>query len=595
MPSRIEDYALLSDQRTAALVAKNGSVDWLCLPRFDSGSVFAALLGTEDDGRWLLRPADDNAHVTARRYRESTFIVETTWRTATGEAKVTEFMPVGDKKASIVRRIEGLSGTVTMTQEIEFRFNYGKELPWVRREKYPDGTALLAIAGPNAVVLRGDKIPKAVDHKHRQNFDVRQGEQVDLELTWFPSHRNVPPFIDVDEALKTTADYWRGWANSCSGTRVYPEAVERSLLVLRALTHEATGGIVAAPTTSLPESFGGERNWDYRYCWLRDAALTLEAMMLHGHAAEASEWRNWLLRAVAGDPDDLQIMYGVAGERELPEKTLDYLPGYENSRPVRIGNGAVDQYQADVVGEVMVALDKMRQIGVTEDHFSWPLQRALLWFAEKNFDRKDTGIWEMRGEEKYFTHSRVMMWAAFDRGVRAVREYGLEGPVERWEELRDRLRAEVMEHGWNAEINSFTQSYGSTEVDASLLVLPQVGFVEYDDDHMLGTVARLERDLLDSQGLILRYRTEAGLDGLEPGEHPFLVCCFWLVEQYARSGRVTDAQELMDRLLGYSSELGLLSEEYDAESNRMAGNYPQAFSHLGLVRAADALAQTGAR
>ncbi|HEX2247133.1 MAG TPA: glycoside hydrolase family 15 protein, partial [Arthrobacter sp.] len=340
---------------------------------------------------------------------------------------------------------------------------------------------------------------------------------------------------------------------------------------------------------SLPEYFGGERNWDYRYVWLRDAALTLESMMTHGYEKEALEWRNWLLRAVAGDPEDLQIIYGLAGERHLAERELDQFPGYANSRPVRIGNGAVGQYQADVIGEVMVVLEKLRNMGGQEDHFSWPLQKALLHYIEKHFDNKDHGIWEMRGEQKYFTHSRVMMWAAFDRGVRAVRDHGLDGEAEHWGELRDELREEIMEHGFNMEINSFVQTYGSTEVDASLLVIPQVGFVKYDDDLMLGTVARLEQELVDEAGLIKRYRTETGMDGLEPGEHPFMACSFWLVEQYARSGRIEDARELMDQLVGYANELGLMAEEYDPVNNRMAGNYPQAFSHLALIRAADAI------
>jgi GH15 family glucan-1,4-alpha-glucosidase len=634
MASPLEDYALLSDLHTGALVSRTGSLDWLCFPRFDSQSVFASLLGNANHGRWLLAPADapvwaaedqadteprpphndggslaaaapvlggdvsqaegstqrrGDAVVIDRRYTDSTFVLRTHWKTDTGEALVTEFMPVGDRRASLVRRVEGLSGSVTMRQEVRVRFGYGTVVPWVSRVEDHDGEAIVGIAGPEAMVLRGDVLPKAAHRRHDGEFTVKAGEKVDLEIAWFPSHRRVPAAIDVDEALAETTNYWTRWSESCLRQGKYEEIVKRSLLVLRALTHESTGGIVAAPTTSLPEAFGGERNWDYRFCWLRDAALTLEAMLTHGFQQEALHWRNWLLRAVAGDPEDLQIMYGVAGERFLPERTLTHFPGYADSYPVRIGNGAVRQYQGDVVGEVMVALEKLRNRGGHEDHFSWPLQRNMLHFVENNLDRKDHGIWEMRGEKKHFTHSRVMMWAAMDRGVRAVRDHGLDGPVERWEKLRDQLRAEIMEHGFNKEINSFTQTYEGTEVDASLLVLPQVGFVDYRDECMLGTVARLERDLLDENGLLLRYRTESGLDGLEPGEHPFLACSFWLAEQYAHTGRMADAEKLMDQLVGYANELGLLSEEYDTVNQRMVGNFPQAFSHLALVRAADAL------
>ncbi|MCW1250615.1 glycoside hydrolase family 15 protein [Acaricomes phytoseiuli] len=590
MSTPIKDYALLSDMHTGPLVSRGGSIDWLCFPRYDSPSIFAALLGTEEHGRWLLVPDHDEAEVVQRRYLPGSFVLETLWRTPEGEVAVTEFMPLGDRRASIVRRIEGRSGTVPMRQELTMRFDYARALPWVYRSEDTQGhEVLLAIAGPAAVALRGPELPESVDHRHIGKISVSAGEKADFELVWFPSHRPVPGGIDIDASLQVTLDFWQTWADECQQGGLYHDQVQRSLLVLRALTHEDTGGIVAAATTSLPEEFGGSRNWDYRYCWLRDAALTLEAMLTHGYAQEALTWRNWLLRAVAGDPEDLQIMYGLGGERELTEQILEYLPGYEDSRPVRIGNGAVEQYQADVVGEVMVALDKLRQRGVAEDQFSWSLQRALLGFAERHFDDKDQGVLEMRSEPKYFTHSRVMMWAAFDRGIKAIREYGLEGPEERWIELRDRLYDEVMEHGYNEEIESFTQTYGGATTDASLLVLPHVGFLSYDDPKMLSTVARMEDELLDSAGLLLRYRTEEGVDGLEPGEHPFLACSFWLVEQYAYSQRVDEARELMQKLINLGNELGLFSEEYDTEERRMAGNFPQAFSHLALVRAADAL------
>lgn len=595
MASRIEDYGFISDLHTGALVSRGGSIDWLCMPRFDSESIFAALVGTKNHGRWLLAPVSDGEEssvprVAARRYRDSTFILETHWETGSGEALVTDFMPIGGRSTSVVRRIQGLGGRVRMRQEIKLRFGYGKVIPWVRRIYDDDGEGILAIAGPLAVILRADVLPQAgPDFSHEGELTVEAGEILDFELSAFASHQVPPPAIDVARSLEETGTFWTRWSSNFVREGAYDKAVERSLLVLRALTNEKTGGIVAAPTTSLPEQFGGSRNWDYRYCWLRDAALTLEVMIAHGFHREALLWRNWLLRAVAGEPQDLQIMYGLSGERDLPEQVLPHLPGYQDSAPVRVGNGAVKQYQADVVGEVMVAFDKLRSSGGHEDRFSWPLQRNMLHFVENSMRRQDHGIWEMRGEQKDFTHSRVMMWAALDCGVRAVRQHGLEGPAERWEVLRAGLRSEILEHGFNSDINSFTQVYGGVEVDASLLILPQVGFVHYDDPRMLGTVARLERDLLDPGGLLLRYRTEACADGLEPGENPFLACSFWLVEQYASTGRVSDAEKLMDQLLGYANDLGLLSEEYDTAGQRMAGNFPQALSHLALVRAATAL------
>lgn len=591
MGAPIEDYALLSDLHTGPLVSRTGSVDWLCFPRFDSPSVFSGVLGRNEHGRWLLAPNDPEAVVIGRRYIDSTFVLQTTWQTATGQVVVTDFMPVGVDASSLLRRITPLSGTVQMRQELIIRPGYAQVRPWVSRvqDAGTGATVLLAMAGPDAFALRGNKLPLAYPHGHEGIFEVSVDETLDFELAWFPSYRPLPPATNVDLALEEAVAYWTQWGSHCRDDGNYGSAVKRSLLVLRALTHHETGGIVAAPTTSLPEDFGGARNWDYRFCWLRDAALTLEAMLTHGYATEALQWRNWLLRALAGDPEDLQIMYGVGGERELPERELPNLPGYENSKPVRIGNEAASQFQADVVGEVMVALERLRLAGGKEDHFSWALQLALLGYVEKHFDDKDFGLWEMRGEPQYFTHSRVMMWAAFDCGIRAVRQHGLSGDVERWEHLREQLRTEIMDKGFDPHLSSFTQTYGGAQTDASLLVLPQVGFVAYDDEHMLGTVSRLEEELLTDGKLLLRYRTEAGLDGLEPGEHPFLACSFWLVEQYARSGRWIDAESLMNRLTGFANELGLLSEEYDAAEKRMAGNYPQAFSHLALVRAADAM------
>jgi GH15 family glucan-1,4-alpha-glucosidase len=420
-------------------------------------------------------------------------------------------------------------------------------------------------------------------------FSLSAGDVLDWDLTWFPSYDALPVPTDPDQALAEAVQFWLDWSSRISVHSEHHPIVRRSLLVLRALTHRQTGGIVAAPTASLPESFGGCRNWDYRYTWLRDAALTIEVLLAHGLTEGATLWRNWLLRAVAGDADSIQIMYGLAGERDLRESVLDHLPGYEGSRPVRIGNGAAEQYQADVVGEVMIALAALRRAGVEDDEYSWGLQKNLLRYCEANFDRQDHGIWEMRGDPHYFTHGRGMMWAAFDQGVRAVEEYGLDGPVQHWRGLRDRLRKELDEHGFDEELNSFTQTYDNHEVDASLLQLPHTGFLSYEDPRMLGTVARIERNLQDDTGLLHRYRTETGIDGLEGDEYPFLICTFWLVEQYARSGRQEDAGRLMDQLVGYANELGLLSEEYDPKSGRLAGNFPQAFSHLGLIRAADAL------
>ncbi|MBO0983859.1 glycoside hydrolase family 15 protein [Rathayibacter sp. SD072] len=587
MVSPIEDYAVLSDCRTAALVSRDGGIDWLCLPRFDSPSVFGALLGGDDQGRWSLRPTDAGARV-ERRYLGDTLALVTRWTTSTGVVEVTDVMPLRDDRAELVRRVRGVSGTVRMRQELRLRFDYARVVPWVRQEGTDEAPLLVAVAGPDAVVVRGMRLT-ATDHVHSAEFDVAEGSSIDLSMAWFPSHHRWPKALDVDRALESTLAWWSEWAGTIRYDGPYRDAVVRSLLTLRALTDDETGGIVAAATTSLPEEFGGSRNWDYRYVWLRDASLTLQALLAHGFEQEAQKWRAWLLRAVAGDPADVQIMYGIAGERDLSERTMPSLPGYDGASPVRIGNGAVDQYQADVIGEVMVALHEARTAGVDETRFSWPLQRALLGFVEQNWRRPDNGIWEIRGEPRHFTHSRVMIWAALDRGVRGVRENGLPGPVETWEALRDEVRAEIDAQGYDAERGHFVQSYGSTEVDASLLVLPMVGYLDADDPRMTGTVAEMERTLLHD-GLLHRYRTESSVDGLPGGEHPFLACSFWLVHQYASSGRLDDARALMDRLVGLANDVGLLAEEYDVENHRHAGNTPQALSHLALVQAADAIA-----
>jgi len=588
MASRIEDYAIIGDCHTAALIGRDGSIDWLCLPRFDSPSLFGALLGTEDHGQWRLAPLASDGTST-RAYLEDTFVLVTRWVTDGGEVEVTDLMPHGDSRADVVRRVRGIRGSVTMHVDLRIRFDYADALPWIRQTPEFQDHALVGIAGPDAVIVRGPKLT-ASDHVHTADFEVAEGETVDLVMTWFRSHESPPDPCPVDDHLEATVAWWRQWASAATtSSTVYADAVRRSLLVLRALTHEQTGGIVAAATTSLPEEFGGRRNWDYRYVWLRDAALALDVLLAHGYTTEADDWRRWLLRAIAGDPADVQIMYGLAGERRLAERELTTLPGYEGSAPVRVGNAAYTQFQGDVFGEVMIALEAARAAGVEETEFSWPLQRALMSYIEEHWHRADNGIWEIRGPRRHFTHSRVMVWAAFDRAIRAVREYGMDGPIERWEGIREEIAAEIEREGFDSVRGTYVQYFGGSAVDASLLQLAQVGYLSYDDPRMLGTVRAIEEDLLHD-GLLLRYRTESGVDGLPEGENPFLACSFWLVEQYARSGRLSDARELMDRLVGFANDLGLMSEEYDVAGARQAGNTPQALTHLTLVRAADAIA-----
>lgn len=592
MAARIEDYALLSNCRTAALVSREGSVDWLCLPRLDSRSVFGAMLGDEAHGRWELRPADPGAECT-RRYDGDTFVLITRWDTGDAVAEVHDFMPIGldpdvaIRRTDVVRRIVGVQGEMDFVQQVSIRFDYARGMPWVRQTGTTDEPCLVAMGGPDAVALRGARLT-AVDHQHRGELTVSAGEVRDLQLTWFPSHRDVPPALDIDGEVERTKDWWQEWADRISHDGPRRGDVVRSLLMLRALTNHETGGIAAAATMALPEEIGGVRNWDYRYVWLRDAALTLEALLDHGFLSVADRWREWLLRAVAGDPADLQIMYGLAGERDLLERVLPHFPGYEQSSPVRLGNGAAAQYQADVVGEVLVTLSAARAAGLDESEFSWPLERQLVRFASQQIERPDQGLWEIRGDPHHFTHSRVMMWAAFDRAVRAVEDFGLDGPVERWRGLRDRMRDEIDAKG--VADGHFVQYYGTTEVDASLLLLPQVGYCPPDDPRMLATVERIERTLM-ADGLVRRYRTGTGVDGLAGSEGSFLACSFWLVEQYAVTGRHEEAHALMDRLCGLTNDVGMLSEEYDTIAGRQLGNTPQAFSHLALVRAADAMAR----
>jgi Glucoamylase and related glycosyl hydrolases len=586
MPLAIEDYALISDSFTAALVGRDGSIDWMCMPRYDSPSIFGALLGSPEHGRWLLTPADPHAR-NQRRYDGDSFILIHHWVTETGEVEVIDFMPHGDHRADLVRRVRGVRGAVEMRQELRMRFAYGGTIPWVRQLAHEEHPALLAVAGPDAIVMRGPALHPD-DHVHKGSFTVTEGQLVDITLTWFPSHRQPPDPIDAAERLEHTRDWWAEWASNCSHHGPYYDEVVRSMLVLRAMTHEETGGIVAAATTSLPEQFGGSRNWDYRYVWLRDASLTLTVLLAHGYREEARHWRDWLLRAVAGDPADVQIMYGLAGERDLPEKELKTLPGYRGAAPVRLGNSAAEQFQADVIGEVMIALHQARVAGIRETADTWAVQRALMGHLEQTWRGPDQGIWEIRGEPREFTHSHALVWAAFDRAVHAVEDFGLHGPAERWRAERDEVRRQVETKGVDPARGCFTQYFGGTGMDAALLQLSQVGFCDADDPRMLATVAEIEKELLHD-GLLLRYLTEDGVDGLPAGEYPFLACSFWLVEQYAASGRVADARALMDRLVGLANDVGMLSEEYDTAGKRQAGNTPQALSHLALVRAADAI------
>ena len=581
------DYALLADRRTAALVSRQGSLDWLCLPRFDSEAVFAALLGDEDNGHWRLAPVD--GEVLSRQYLPDTFVLVTRWRTPTGEAEVTEFMPQGEERADVIRHVACVAGQVRIRHELVMRFRYGASKPWVRRVQAHGEEVLTAVSGPHAVAVHGPLLRPDGD-RHIGDFPLTAGQDLCWSVTGFRSWEQPPPARRTWAEFDSAITEWRRWAEDIIAPE-HPEPIRRSLLVLRALTHQETGGIVAAPTTSLPELFGGSRNWDYRYCWVRDSAMTIEAMLAHGVADRT--WREWLLRAIAGDYDDPRIMYGIGGERVEDEKILDHLSGYEHSRPVRIGNGANGQHQVDVIGEAYLALEKLREAGVAEDSFSWSLQRAGLRWMAGRLQEKDHGIWEMRGARRYFTHGRVMLWSAFDCCIRAVERHGFDGDIEQWKVIRAQLREEIETHGYNAHRGTFTQAYDNDEVDASLLVLPDTGFVAADDPRMLATVARIEDELVDAHGLVARYRTEAGVDGLEGGEYPFLICSFWLVVQYARTGRVAEAEALFHQLLGYGGELGLLAEEYDPATGRLAGNYPQAFSHLGLLQAAVALREAG--
>ena len=584
MAERIEDYALVGDLQTAALIGREGSVDWLCFPRFDSGSCFGSLLGTHDHGHWSMAPVGGGP-ATARRYRDNSLILESEWQTSTGRVRVIDFMPPRGHSPDIVRIVEGLEGTVQMTTELVIRFDYGSVTPWVLR--LDEGT-LVAIGGPDGLALRTPVDLEPEGMTHVATFSVHAGERVPFVLTWFPSHhRRPPPPVDAERALEQTEAYWRKWFESCTYKGDYREAVHVSLAVLKGLTYDPTGGIVAAPTTSLPELIGGVRNWDYRYTWLRDATFTLFAMMNAGFTAEARAWRNWLLRAVAGDPANAQILYGVAGERRIDERELDWLPGYAGSLPVRIGNAAHEQFQLDVYGEVMDALHQARIEGLPADDHAWSLQQAVMEFLEGAWERPDEGIWEVRGPRRHFTHSKVLAWVAFDRAVDTVERYDLPGPVDRWRRIRDELHREVCREAFNAELNSFTQAYGSNDLDASTLLIPLVGFLPGNDPRVLGTIDAIQRDLT-RDGFVERYRPQAhnDVDGLPGGEGVFLPCSFWLVDALLIAERDDEARALFEQLLSIRNDLGLLSEEYDPLEKRLLGNFPQAFTHVGLVNSA---------
>jgi GH15 family glucan-1,4-alpha-glucosidase len=575
---RIEDYGLLGDCRSSALVSRAGSIDWLCVPRFDSPACFAALVGGRDNGFWSLAPSVD--HESERSYVPDTMVLTTTHRAATGAVEVTDALIPVDSTHRLVRVVRGRAGTVRMRMELCIRFDYGSIIPWVRR----DGEAIRAIAGPDALVLRSPVEVHGADLSTVADFEITDGDVTWFDLAWHPSHQPPPDPMDVPAALDKTVRWWQRWAERLHYDGRYRDEVRSSLLVLKALTYEPTGAIVAAPTTSLPEWIGGSRNWDYRYCWLRDATFTLLAMLEAGCTDEAERWRDWLIRAIAGDPGQLQIMYGVAGERRLPEIELDWLDGFEGSQPVRVGNGAYDQLQIDIVGEVMDVLHNARAGGLEPDPVAWDIQKHMLSWLEENWRQPDEGIWEVRGERAHFTYSKVMAWVAFDRGVEAVETHHLDGPATRWATIRDQIHAEVCDRAVD-ESGAFTQSYGSRARDASTLIIPLVGFLPPDDPRVVATIEAIQRDLT-IDGLVQRYRIDDSEDGVDGEEGTFLLCSFWLVDALAILGRHDEATQLYERLLTLRNDVGLLAEEYDPRSNRQLGNFPQAFSHVGLAGSA---------
>jgi GH15 family glucan-1,4-alpha-glucosidase len=580
MCSRIEDYALIGDLETCALIARDGSIDWLCLPRFDSGACFAALLGTPEHGRWLLAPAGD-IRAAHRRYRPGTLVLETTFETPDGSVLLTDFMPVRTEHPVLVRQVRGLRGQVPMRLELIIRLDYGSIVPWVQRAAH----GIRAVAGPDALLLETEVKLHGKNLTTAAEFTVSEGQEIPFVLRWHRSYEKPQAGVDPAQALQATDRWWRDWSGRCDYQGPWREQVLRSLITLKALTYAPTGGIVAAATTSLPEQLGGVRNWDYRICWLRDATFTLMALLGAGFKEEARAWRQWLLRAVAGQPSELQIMYSLDGSRRLSEWQVRWLPGYEGARPVRVGNAASEQFQLDVYGEVIDSMYQARRHGLEEEKADWQLERVALDFLEPAWQKPDDGIWEVRGPRRHFTHSKVMAWVAFDRAVKAVEQFGLDGPVERWRQARAAVHEQVCREGYSPKLGSFVQSYGSEDLDASLLMLPLVGFLPASDPRVAGTVAAIEKHLL-RDGFVQRYATGTAVDGLPPGEGAFLPCTFWLADNYALLGREDDGKQLYERLLGLCNDVGLLSEEYDSHAGRLVGNFPQAFSHVGLVNTA---------
>jgi GH15 family glucan-1,4-alpha-glucosidase len=582
MSSPIEDYALIGNTRTAALVARNGSIDWLCLPRFDSEACFAALLGTPENGRWLIAPAVEAPEV-KRCYRDDTLVVETRFRAGSDEAALIDFMPIAeqDGRTDLVRIVRGIRGTMPMRIALTLRFDYGRTIPWVRHRDY----GLSAIAGPNAVAFRSPIELKNEDFRSTAEFSIAEGQEIAFVLTGYRSHRSEPEPIDPSAALTETETEWKNWSTLCSSESKWREPVMRSLITLKAMSYGPTGGIVAAATTSLPEAIGGVRNWDYRYCWLRDSTLTLYALLISGYTEEAKAWREWLLRAIAGHPQDAQIMYGLAGERDLPELELPWLEGYEKSVPVRVGNAAHEQFQLDVYGEVVDSLHVARKVGLEPNDDAWRLQQGLVDVVSTSWTHPDDGIWEVRGDRQHFTHSKLMAWVAVDRSIKAVERFGAPGDAAPWKKLRETIRAEICSRGFDAKRNTFVQYYGSTDLDASLLLMPLVGFLPPTDPRMIGTVEAIQRELM-YDGLVLRYSTARGVDGLPAGEGAFLACTFWLVDNLALSHRLDEANALFERLLALRNDVGLLAEQYDPVAKRQLGNFPQAFTHVALVNSA---------
>ncbi|WP_322974757.1 glycoside hydrolase family 15 protein [Actinacidiphila epipremni] len=600
MAGRIEDYALIGDMQTAALVCRDGTVDWLCLPRFDSPAVFAGLLGTEQHGFWRLGPAHHGTpppDATRRRYRGDSLVLESEWDTGRGTVRVIDFMPPRDGAPQLIRIVEGVSGRVPMQSSLRMRFAYGQVVPWVHKV----GDRTVAVAGPDSVWYDTEVDTYGKDLTTYSEFTVGPGDRVAFTVSWEPSHKPQPSLPDPEGSLVATEDFWRDWVAQCTYTGPYREAVVRSLITLKALTYGPTGGIVAAPTTSLPEDIGGVRNWDYRFTWLRDAAITLSSLLRTGYREEAQAWREWLLRAVAGDPENLQIMYGIAGERELGENELHWLPGYEGSTPVRIGNGAAHQLQLDVYGEVTEALHLGHMTGLARNDYASILQLKLIRYLEKHWNEPDEGIWEVRGPRRHFVHSKVMAWVAVDRTVKLIESGEVDGPLERLKDLRDEIHYDVCEKGYDKERNTFTQSYGSRELDASLLLIPQMGFLPPDDKRVIGTIEAIQRELSTSDGFVLRYPTSGSdtsgddnLDGLPGDEGAFLACSFWLADDLAMIGRVEEARRLFEKLLALRNDLGLLAEEWDPRRQRQVGNFPQAFSHVPMIDTALRLTAVGA-